>query len=168
MRAIAMTVGAVCLMSAIGVAEPGETMTKSDKYLELVETLLEDPPKTPDAVKKMLGVALRPISKTARLRDEGAGKGTDGLEFDKITLSYLPNGDPGVLVFTIAPDLAPVRADVKARFDDIRITAAPRGRSLNDETEYSRKESWGILAFGFAERDRDKLRSVIFNYMPKD
>lgn len=167
MEVFALTFGIVCLVLGGCAAEPGEIMQESDKYLDLVESLLEDPPQSSETVKGKIGVALQPVSKVARLRDEGAGKGAGGLDFERVSLSYLPNGKPGVFVLTLAPDLAPSREEVRARFDDIKITAAPSGRSLDEETEFSRQEVWGTLAFGFAERAPDKLRSIIFNYITK-
>ncbi len=143
-------------------------MQESDKYLDLVESLLADPPQSADAVADKIGVALRPISKTAKVRDEGAGEGADGLAFEKVSLSYLPDGAPGVMVLTIAPEAAPKIDAVLLKFEGLELTAAPSGRSPAEEAEYSRKEDWGLLAFGFAERARDTLRSVIFNYVTKD
>ncbi|ALV06032.1 hypothetical protein [Roseateles depolymerans] len=54
------------------------------------------------------------------------------------------------------------RSDVLARYPRLEVTNAPRGRSPNEETSYSRKELWGKLSFGFAQRNPDCLSSVLF------
>jgi hypothetical protein len=54
------------------------------------------------------------------------------------------------------------RAEVLARYADLKITQSPRGGSLDEETKWSRQEPWGRLSFGFAERDFNCLRSVVF------
>jgi hypothetical protein len=168
MKLLPLALGIVFVTNAVRAFEPGGVMQESDKYLDLVESLLSEPPMSSEAITDKIGVTLRPISKTARVRDEGAGAGADGLAFEKVSLSYMPNGEPAVFVLTIAPEAAPSKEDVFARFEDLKLTAAPTGRSIAEEAEYSRKESWGLLAFGFAERARKKLRSIIFNYVKKD
>jgi hypothetical protein len=168
MKIFPLAVGIMCLVLGVATAEQGKIMQESDKYLVLVENLLGDPPQSAGAVKEQIGVALRPFSKTAKLRDEGEGTGTDGLAFDSVMLTYLPSGKPGVLMLTLPPDHAPLRKDVTERFTGLTITATPRGRSLDEQTEFTRSESWGLLGFGFAERDPTKLRSIVFNYIPEN
>jgi hypothetical protein len=55
------------------------------------------------------------------------------------------------------------REDVLARYGPLELTDVPRGRSLDEKISWSREEPWGKLSFGFAEKDRDCLRSVAFN-----
>ncbi len=54
------------------------------------------------------------------------------------------------------------RRDILARYPRLEITSAPRGRSLDEQTYYSRIEPWGKMSFGFAERDPECLSSVLF------
>ncbi len=54
------------------------------------------------------------------------------------------------------------RSDILARYPRLEITSAPRGRSLDEQTYYSSKESWGKVSFGFAERNPECLSSVLF------
>lgn len=68
---------------------------------------------------------------------------------------------PGFLVLTIGGACVP-RAEVMGRYDGLQLAGVPRGRSLDEETSWSRQESWGKLSFGFSERARDCLRSVVF------
>lgn len=69
---------------------------------------------------------------------------------------------PGFLVIQLAGACVP-RAEVLRRYEGLDITDHPRGRSLDEQTSYSRREVWGKLSFGFAERSPDCLRSVVFS-----
>ncbi|WP_431261980.1 hypothetical protein ACQ859_17470 [Roseateles chitinivorans] len=53
------------------------------------------------------------------------------------------------------------RTDVLRRHEGMEITGHPRGGSLDEETSWSRREPWGKLAFGFAERDWNCLSSIL-------
>lgn len=55
------------------------------------------------------------------------------------------------------------RSDVLARYPRLEVRNSPRGGSPNEETSYSRKEVWGKVSFGFAERNPDCLSSVLFS-----
>lgn len=142
-------------------------MTERATYLDLAERLRTDPPKTPEAVEDRLGIGLRPASRKARVADEGAGTGADGLAFAKVRLRYLPTGEPSVLVLTLPEGTGPSREEVLERFEGLRLIAAPTGRSEEEEAEYGRNEPWGLLAFGFPEKDPERLRTIIFNYLRK-
>jgi hypothetical protein len=54
------------------------------------------------------------------------------------------------------------RTAVLARYQGMKVTQTPRGRSPDEVTAWSRQELWGELSFGFAERNRDCLRRVLF------
>ena len=139
-------------------------MTSTPTYIDLVRDLVEDPPSTAEQVAERTGVTLTPVSKDRKLRDEGQGQTDGGLLLEEVTLSYMPDGTPHVLVFSIPHGAAPMVEDVIDAFPGLKLTAVPRGRSLQEETELSRKEAWGTLVFGIAETDREKLRSVIFRF----
>lgn len=54
------------------------------------------------------------------------------------------------------------KSAVEAKYGPLSVTNAPSGRSLDEELGLSRGEPWGILSFGFAERNPDCLRSITF------
>ncbi|TQI80065.1 hypothetical protein FHU10_5083 [Serratia fonticola] len=56
-------------------------------------------------------------------------------------------------------------AELKQHYTDLTITDIPRGRSLDEETTYStpRYDNRVKLAFGFAEKNPNCLRSVVFS-----
>lgn len=136
-------------------------------YLKMTDTLRTNPPNSVETVMDRLGIRLKPVSPKARLGDEGAGTTGAGLEFAKVLLRYLPDGEPSVLVLTLPDGTGPTREEVLTQFPGLKLIAAPTGRSLEEEAEYGRSEPWGTLAFGFPEKAPDCLRTIIFNYIRK-
>ncbi len=143
-------------------------MTDTTTYTGLVKSMVADPPQSAQAVAERLGIAIEPVSKDRKLRDEGAGQTQNDLVFDKVSLSYLPTGAAGTLVLTIPPDAAPMVDTVIDAFPRLKLTEVPRGKSRTEETVLSRPETWGTLSFGIAETDRNKLRSVMFRFSKPD
>lgn len=71
-------------------------------------------------------------------------------------------GDLGFMVLSL--DGACISLDqVRRHFEDLQITEAPRGRSMDEETSYSVMMPWGKLSFGFAQRNPNCLASIVFN-----
>jgi hypothetical protein len=69
---------------------------------------------------------------------------------------------PGFLALSLSGACVS-RKEVLERSKGLAISATPRGRSLDEQTYWSKQESWGKLSFGFAERNPDCLRSVVFD-----
>lgn len=69
---------------------------------------------------------------------------------------------PGFLVIKLAGACVP-KSEVMQRYEGLKLTEYPRGRSLDEEASFSRREVWGRISFGFSERARDCLRTVVFN-----
>lgn len=69
---------------------------------------------------------------------------------------------PGFMVLRLTGTCV-AKAEVMRRYEGLKLTEYPRGRSLNEQAHFSRRESWGEISFGFAERARDCLRSVVFS-----
>lgn len=78
------------------------------------------------------------------LREPKAGAGATGRAFVALTLG---GGCAS-------------RREVEQRFGPLAQSGVPRGRSLDEQTMLSRQERIGRLLFGFAERNRDCLRSI--------
>ncbi len=143
-------------------------MTDTTTYIGLLQALVADPPQSADAVRDRLGITLVPVSKDRKLRDEGAGTTDQGLVIEEVSLSYLPDGDPGTLAVTLPHDAAPMVGDVIDVFARLKMTEVPRGQSLQEETVLSRAETWGTFSLGIAETDRNRLRSVYFKFHTRD
>lgn len=75
------------------------------------------------------------------------------------------NGDPtnGSLLILRILSGCPARSVVEARYTPWTISNVPRGGSLDEETSWSRRETWGKLSFGFAERSPDCLSTIVFD-----
>ncbi|WKB55519.1 hypothetical protein [Eleftheria terrae] len=73
---------------------------------------------------------------------------------------------PGFLVLRLAGDCLP-RSQVLERYPGMSIGDTPRGRSLDEETSFRHDTPWGRLAFGFAERRPECLRSLVFDPQPR-
>jgi hypothetical protein len=88
------------------------------------------------------------------------------------TIDYrdaVPGGDGigGALVgFNLGGECVP-RKDVLRHYKALAVTDQPTGRSLDEQTYYTRPEPWGGLSFGFAERSPDCLKTVIFDVRPR-
>jgi hypothetical protein len=54
------------------------------------------------------------------------------------------------------------KRDVQAKYGPLSVTNTPTGRSTNEELALSRPEAWGMISFGFAERNPDCLSSITF------
>lgn len=139
------------------------TTEQTTPYLELAERLRRIPPKSPDAVAENLGVKL----KKTDFAYEGSGMGSDGVEFAKLTFRFLPSGEPNLLVITLPDGVGPSPAVVRASFEDLRLLAAPRGRSMEEEMLIGRNEYWGKISFGFPAKAPNNLRTIVFNYVRK-
>lgn len=139
------------------------TTEQTTPYLELTERLRRNPPKSPEAVAEKLGVKL----KKTDLAYEGSGTGSDGVDFAKLVFRFLPDGEPNLLVITLPDGVGPSPDTVRASFEDLRLLAAPRGRSEEEEMLIGRNEYWGKLSFGFPVKAPDNLRTIIFDYVRK-
>ena len=139
------------------------TTEQTTPYLELSERLRRNPPMSPAAVAEMLGVTM----KKTDLGHEASGAGSDGVEFAKLVFRFLPNGNPNVFVITLPDGAGPSPATVRESFGDLRLLAGPRGKSPEDEMIIGRDEYWGTLSFGFAEKARENLRTIVFSFGQK-
>lgn len=137
------------------------TTEQTTPYLELAERLRRNPPKSPDAVVEMLGIKLKKIDNAY----EGAGTGSDGVDFAKLAFRFLPSGEPNLLVITLPDGAGPAPDVVRGSFEDLRLLAVPRGRSEEEEMLIGRDEYWGKISFGFPAKAPNNLRTIIFDYV---
>ena len=148
-----------------------KVMSGSHAILDLVGRLCADVPRTPSATERAIGVALAeagPPHPGGKFQARDA-TGVDGIHFDEVELRIRggKEGAGGLLVLCIGPGGCPRLAEVRQRFEGLAISDHPRGRSLDEETQFSRQEPWGTLTFGFAERDPDSLRTIVLKFGPQ-
>ncbi|EGD4401784.1 hypothetical protein RCN32_17045 [Escherichia marmotae] len=54
-------------------------------------------------------------------------------------------------------------SEVKAQYPQLKITQAPRGGSLDDETVFTSVSAWGEISFGFKEKIEIALLLLFLN-----
>ena len=98
---------------------------------------------------------------TSEAKDVRAGP----LELNVELREPVPNSgaEAGSLLVVYIISGCPARQDVAARYKPWTLSDVPRGRSLDEQTSWSREEHWGELSFGFAEAAPDCLRSISFD-----
>lgn len=141
---------------------------KSLDVWTLIDTLPGQLPFTAEKIQAALSLTLGRDGKSESFNPyfsfyTAGGVALDqGVVIEKIDLRLRREPpDPGFLVLTFAGTCVN-KAEVMRRYGGLSLTEYPRGRSLDEEAHYSRSEPWGDLSFGFAERARDCLRSVVF------
>ena len=87
---------------------------------------------------------------------------TEGLVISGVDLRIKrEGGHPGFLVLAVeGACITP--AQLREHYKELQITQVPRGRSLEEETTFTQTLPWGKLSFGFKERNRDCLASIVF------
>jgi hypothetical protein len=86
----------------------------------------------------------------------------DGVIVQNVDLRIKRVGQhPGFLVLEIGGTCITLD-QIRARYADLEITDAPRGRSPNDVTSHTTVQPWGELSFSFKESSPECLASIAF------
>ncbi|MDR3323275.1 MAG: hypothetical protein LBS89_03630 [Zoogloeaceae bacterium] len=137
------------------------------KLEELVQKLDDAYPWPVDKVNAILGanlvetdsngVATPYVTEERLVYDEG-------LIVEEVELRvFEKTGEPTRLILDFGDDASCFTLDrVKQTYPVLVITDMPRGRSLEEETNFSTQQSWGRISFGFKERRPDCLSSITF------
>jgi hypothetical protein len=170
-RHLDMIAIATALLLVSGCAAGKETMTSANstsaKTVEqIVYALIAAPPASPDKAQTALGVTLTaaPGSGPFRQYKGRVEPGPDGRSIDveyRMPQTAAASAGPLLILKLDGPCLA--KAEVQNRYGPLQITDVPRGKSLDEEASFSRTYAWGTLSFGFAERNRDCLRTIVYN-----
>lgn len=131
----------------------------------LVDYLPTKMPLERDKLQTILGAVLRETESNqfTDFFEGGPVLLKDGVEIESIDLRVnKEQATRRLLVFRLAGKCVP-KAEVFGRNHKLELTDQPRGRSLDEEASWSVKQAWGKLSFGFAERNPDCLRTVVFN-----
>jgi hypothetical protein len=84
------------------------------------------------------------------------------LRIDEVEFRQVPNRKGYTAILKLETTCI-MRADIIKEYPDVKITGIPHGHSLEEETTFSTVREWGQLSFGFKERDRDCISSIMFN-----
>jgi hypothetical protein len=136
------------------------------KLETLIQKLSDVYPWTVHAVERVLGTKLsndRPYMdnsffSTKRLAYE------EGLLVNEVEVRIIESTGKTVrLILSLADDAACfTRKRIEQTYPDIFLTDVPRGRSMEDKAYFTTKRPWGELSFGFKEKRRDCLSSIVF------
>lgn len=136
---------------------------------QLVERFSAAAPIDRHRAERILGVPLhhRDSTKTQAIwqaRDIRSGPLTLAVELRESVAGS--GGTPGALLAIDVTSGCVHAEDVAAHYKPWTLTDIPRGRSLDEQTSWSREERWGRLSFGFAERRPECLASIVFEAKP--
>ena len=118
------------------------------------------------SIERLLGVSLLPGESTRSFRLSRTSPIRKGPLMLTVELREPIEGSgatAGPLLIVTIVSGCPARRDVAARYEPWTLVDVPRGRSLQEEASWSRREARGTLSFGFAEAAPDCLRSIAFD-----
>lgn len=133
----------------------------------LIDTLSRRAPFTKEIVQQVLGLDLLPAENFNERLDSFKGGPLsllDGVAVETASLRLLKD-DPAnqwLLSLSLAGHCVQ-HAQVMSRHADLQVTRSPGSAAPDAQAYWSKEEPWGRLSFGFAERNRDCLRSVLFS-----
>lgn len=142
-----------------------EKMMKTLDIWALVDYLPTKLPFDRDKIYAITGEVLREAESNqfAQFFKGGPVLLKDGVEIESIDLRVnKEQSTRRLLILRLAGNCVP-RDKVFGRNHKLELSDPPRGRSLGEEANWSMKQPWGTLSFGFAERNPDCLRSVLFS-----
>ncbi len=169
-RLLDMNVAATLLIMLSSCATGQVNMTKATDINGMIAALVAAPPNTLAQAEAALGVSLKAAPTQNVFRQYQGRKSSDG-DGRTIDIEYrLPQSvtaTSGPLLIMKIDGACLTKAEVQSRFGPLALTEVPRGKSLDEETGFSRNYDWGTLYFGFSERSRDCVRTVSYNLNKK-
>jgi hypothetical protein len=156
---------AVALPASVAAPLPKGTAMKTLDVWTVIDYMPTRLPFSTDKIESALNVVLAKASENRffnfyEAKDLALSQGVTIETLDLRIRKEQPH--PGFLVLSFGGACV-ARADVFGRYDNLKLSDAPRGRSLDENTSWTREEPWGKLTFSFSERARDCLRSVSFD-----
>ena len=139
--------------------------TKQMTLWEAIDELVRQIPFSKLKVETVLATRLEEVRRNAYTTFFEGGPVTlaAAQRIDKVDLRLGSDaGDAGFLVLSIEGACLGL-AQVRAHHGDLKVTGAPRGRSLEEATTHSVQLPWGKLSFGFKERNPECLASVVLS-----
>ena len=136
----------------------------------IVRQVRADPRLDRPSVERMLGASLRHASSTRFFitsEAEGIRAGPLALRAELREPITGSGAQAGPLLIVRIASGCPNRHDVEKRYAPWTLSDAPRGRSVDEQTSWSRDEVWGRLSFSFAEGAPDCLRTMTFDAKPR-
>lgn len=149
-----------------GQAKNGHADRPRPVVSEIIETVRATGTIDVKIVERVTGVTLHRTgdSNAAFIfyKGQGVRSGKDTLGVDLRMPVSNGGATSGALVALTLTGKCSHRADVEAHYGPLILTQAPRGDATDEEAQWSRREPWGELSFGFPTHTPDCLRSVVF------
>lgn len=134
--------------------------TLNQDLFDRIARAAEQPPETAADVEALFGIAMAPVPTGTSEQEFRSSATTGGIEKARLRLPERSGHKSAVLSLMLLPETAPTRDEVEAAVSGLTLERLPRGRSLKEEVVIGKDMPWGRLSFGFAARDRNRLRSV--------
>lgn len=133
-----------------------------DTLIETVHALQQDENLTVSSVHDHLGVSLIRTEHNQSYVFYQAENDTDlPFELRDVELRVpRPENSTGSTILVLSTGGCISLDAVRAKYDGLAITQVPSGRSVNEKTVYTLKDSISRVSFGFTERNPDCLASV--------
>jgi hypothetical protein len=150
---------------------PGCATIKSDMIKvtnidTIIAALIAEPPATVAKVEKILATTLSAAPTqnvfrqyTGQTENIGDGRSID-IEY-RMPQSAQATSGPLLIMKIDGPCLT--KTQVQKQYGPLTVTGMPRGQSLDEETSFSRHYDWGALSFGFSERNRECVRTIVYS-----
>ena len=137
-------------------------MRQDEPLIALIDRLRAMPAVSAAALEVALGFALVPDPILSRLNVIRGPVRANGVVFARLEWRIIPRG--GVLILLDVAKSSLSREAVMRRYEPLDLLAAPRGHSHNETTVWARREPWGELRFGFAERQPTCLSRIVLQF----
>ena len=143
--------------------------TKQMTLWQVIDLLAQQMPPTHEKLERVLGILLPEKERDQHLihwQWAGSLALRDHVQIVGLDLVLGPKGEIGVntgMAFQLDKALCISLDEVRERYGVLTITQHPRGRSLQETTVHSSKQTWGRLTFAFKEESPDCLFEVAFN-----
>jgi hypothetical protein len=146
----------------------GKTMdNKMTKFERLIDRILSNPPSTPEAVQTVTGIKITPTDANDSFRTY-EGKSVASETSPNVTIELRTpvstEATSGPLLILNVSEECLGREALEARHGALEITQIPRGKSMDEETVFSKKMGWGVLSFGFPENNKTCVKTVTLNF----
>lgn len=122
--------------------------------LHTIDTLSHLVPLTRQRVETMFGITLAETGGNDKFLFLTADAGV------KLELRVRKSTETAELLVVLPGPVSITRQEVLARFEGLAVTSRPRGRSLEETTDYGRTTASGSLSFGFKEGSPDTLAVI--------
>jgi hypothetical protein len=160
-----LAVFVVLLMSGCASATgTGNIMTKFERF---IDRIISNPPSSAEAFQNTTQIKLNPVSANASFQTYQAAsidKDTAPNVTIELRTPISAQATAGALLIIQVSDECIGRQALEARYGKLDLIQMPNGKSMDEETVFSKKMGWGLLSFGFPENNKECVKTVTLNF----